>query len=202
MSDLSYFDKIYSEENKNEINKIKADIIKQFKESKCTCIPETDGEIQYADIYEMFDDIISWLEKFHLGDDCYFVVNKTGAVLYWRGGLTVLPKDYRENMVNNCKSFEIEYKKDESKTDNVNHPDHYNQGKYECIDEMITLFGIEAVKSFCKCNVFKYRYRAERKNGAEDIAKADWYMNKLMELENNPSSEEKVDFKTTTTYFK
>lgn len=68
------------------------------------------------------------------------------------------------------------------KTDAVNHPAHY-QGKHECIDEMISLFGVEAVKGFCKCNVYKYRYRADRKNGAEDVAKADWYMDKLMQLD-------------------
>lgn len=68
------------------------------------------------------------------------------------------------------------------KPETVNHPAHY-QGKHECIDEMISLFGVEAVKGFCKCNVYKYRYRADRKNGAEDIQKADWYMDKLMELE-------------------
>lgn len=66
--------------------------------------------------------------------------------------------------------------------DNVNHPDHY-QGKHECIDEMLALFGIEDVKAFCRCNVYKYRYRASRKNGQEDLDKADWYMEKLMELE-------------------
>ncbi len=66
--------------------------------------------------------------------------------------------------------------------DNVNHPKHY-QGKHECIDEMIAMFGVEAVKHFCMCNVYKYRYRASAKNGQEDLDKADWYMDKLMELE-------------------
>lgn len=69
------------------------------------------------------------------------------------------------------------------KVDNVNHPVHY-QGKHECIDEMIELFGIEMVKGFCMCNVYKYRYRATRKNGEEDIKKAEWYMDKLIELNN------------------
>ncbi len=64
----------------------------------------------------------------------------------------------------------------------VNHPSHY-QGKHECIDEMIALFGVDAVIGFCKCNVHKYRYRAKAKNGQEDLDKADWYMDKLMELE-------------------
>jgi len=73
-------------------------------------------------------------------------------------------------------------KKGENKMDNVNHPKHY-QGKHECIDEMIAMFGVEAVKHFCMCNVYKYRYRASAKNGQEDLDKADWYMDKLMELE-------------------
>ena len=59
--------------------------------------------------------------------------------------------------------------------DNVNHPFHY-QGKYECIDEMVALFGVDAVRHFCMCNVYKYRFRASRKNGPEDIEKAEWYM--------------------------
>lgn len=63
----------------------------------------------------------------------------------------------------------------------VNHPAHY-QGKHECIDEMIALFGVDAVRCFCMCNVYKYRFRAANKNGAEDLAKAEWYMDKLMEL--------------------
>lgn len=68
-------------------------------------------------------------------------------------------------------------------TDTVNHPEHYTQSKHECIDEMITLFGLNAVIGFCKCNIHKYRYRANQKGGDEDLKKADWYMDKLIELE-------------------
>ena len=63
----------------------------------------------------------------------------------------------------------------------VNHPAHY-QGKNECIDVMLAMFGVEAVKHFCMCNAYKYRFRADKKNGAEDIAKAEWYESKLIEL--------------------
>ena len=68
-----------------------------------------------------------------------------------------------------------------SNNDNVNHPAHY-QGKNECIDVMIAMFGIEAVKHFCMCNAYKYRFRADKKNGKEDIEKAEWYESKLIEL--------------------
>lgn len=70
----------------------------------------------------------------------------------------------------------------------VDHPAHY-QGKHECIDEMVALFGVDAVIGFCKCNVHKYRYRADAKNGQEDLDKADWYMDKLMELEEQKNAE-------------
>ena len=63
----------------------------------------------------------------------------------------------------------------------VNHPNHY-QGKNECIDVMIAMFGLEAVKHFCICNAYKYRFRADKKNGTEDIKKAEWYETKLIEL--------------------
>lgn len=62
----------------------------------------------------------------------------------------------------------------------VNHPAHY-QGKNECIDVMVAMFGLEAVKHFCMCNAYKYRYRAKEKGGEEDIKKAEWYETWLIE---------------------
>lgn len=70
----------------------------------------------------------------------------------------------------------------DAKADPVNHPSHYTQGKIECIDAMIDIFGVEAVKNYCLCNSFKYIWRHKMKNGDEDLAKAAWYMNKLQEL--------------------
>lgn len=66
--------------------------------------------------------------------------------------------------------------------DPVNHPSHYTMGGMECIDEMILIFGKEAVKHFCICNAWKYRKRAMFKNGQEDMDKSDWYINKYKEL--------------------
>lgn len=65
----------------------------------------------------------------------------------------------------------------------VNHPAHYNQGKYECIDVMEDVFGEEAVKHFCMLNAFKYIWRANQKNGIEDVKKAIFYMEKMVEME-------------------
>ena len=66
---------------------------------------------------------------------------------------------------------------------NVNHPSHYcKEGRKECIEEMLDLFGIDEVKSFCKLNVYKYKYRHDLKGGQEDLKKAEWYQNKHDEL--------------------
>lgn len=67
-------------------------------------------------------------------------------------------------------------------TDPVNHPSHYESGKFECIEVMEEALGYDAVRDFCICNAFKYLYRHKRKNGYEDIKKAQWYINKYIEM--------------------
>ena len=79
--------------------------------------------------------------------------------------------------------------------DNVNHPAHYNTGKYESIDVMVETQGVDAVKNFCICNAFKYIYRHRFKNRTEDIKKAIWYLNKYVEL-NELTTDESQEEKT------
>lgn len=66
--------------------------------------------------------------------------------------------------------------------DKVNHPAHYTGGNVECIDAIesatVNLTGIEAV---CTGNAIKYLWRWKHKNGAEDLHKAKWYINRLIE---------------------
>ena len=69
-----------------------------------------------------------------------------------------------------------------NKVDNVNHPAHYNMNGIEAIDviEAFTadLNGMDAVDT---ANVIKYILRWPRKNGLEDLCKARWYLNHLIE---------------------
>lgn len=58
-------------------------------------------------------------------------------------------------------------------------PVHYNFRKQECIVEMAMVFGIEAVETFCKLNVWKYRYRV---NSEIDAIKADEYIQIIKEI--------------------
>ena len=67
---------------------------------------------------------------------------------------------------------------------NVDHPSHYNQGKYEVIEEMRILFGDSSVRNFCKLNAYKYIRRADYKGTKEeDLAKADWYLDYVKKLD-------------------
>ena len=65
--------------------------------------------------------------------------------------------------------------------DNVN-PSHYKQGKVECIDAIeaatVNKKGLDAV---CTANVIKYIWRAESKGGLQDLLKAQWYLNRMIE---------------------
>lgn len=72
------------------------------------------------------------------------------------------------------------------KKDPIN-PNHYKQGKVECIDAIasatVNKTGLEAV---CVANIIKYLWRYEEKNGLEDVRKGNWYYERLLEiLENN-----------------
>lgn len=66
----------------------------------------------------------------------------------------------------------------------VNHPNHYNQGKRETIEEMRLMFGDQAVADFCRLSAYKYMRRADYKGKKEeDLAKAEWYMDYLDKME-------------------
>lgn len=66
--------------------------------------------------------------------------------------------------------------------DMINKPSHYATGKYECIDVMLEVYGVEYVKAFCLCNAFKYLYRTNRKGGVDDIKKAVNYLEKYLDF--------------------
>ena len=69
--------------------------------------------------------------------------------------------------------------------DPVNHPAHYETGKYECIDVMTEALGVNETSFFCLGNAFKYIYRCMHKHEdpKEDVQKAVWYLNKFLELQ-------------------
>ena len=55
-------------------------------------------------------------------------------------------------------------------------PSHYKQGKIEVID-----FIIDQDLPYLESNILKYVCRHRFKNGVEDLKKAQWYLNVLIE---------------------
>tara|TARA_R100000908_G_scaffold62089_1_gene40991 strand:+ start:340 stop:591 length:252 start_codon:yes stop_codon:yes gene_type:complete len=62
----------------------------------------------------------------------------------------------------------------------VNKPPHYNQGGMEAIDYIKQQLG-EGIVDYCEGNVLKYLHRWRYKNGLQDLQKAQWYLNKMVE---------------------
>lgn len=83
---------------------------------------------------------------------------------------------------NKCDFYPDKRKEEPMTNDNVNHPSHYNQGGIECIEAIeVATTGLDGIESFCTGNAIKYLWRWKHKNGVEDLKKAIWYINKLIE---------------------
>lgn len=66
----------------------------------------------------------------------------------------------------------------------VNHPNHYDGYSVECIDAIESALTKDEFDGFCKGNILKYVWREGDKNGTEDLEKAKWYLDKLIETRN------------------
>lgn len=67
------------------------------------------------------------------------------------------------------------------KADVVNHPAHYTSGKIEVIRIMEDQLTDEEYRGYIKGQVIKYVTRERHKNGLEDLKKAAWYLNRLIQ---------------------
>ena len=72
----------------------------------------------------------------------------------------------------------------------VAHPKHYS-GKIECIDCIESAVAdLNGFEGFLAGNVIKYVFRFKRKNGKDDLQKAEWYLSKLMEMQEDNEQED------------
>lgn len=79
--------------------------------------------------------------------------------------------------------------------DPVNHPAHYEKGDVECIDAIRASMTEEAFNGYLKGNVLKYIWRYESKGKpTEDLRKAQWYLNKLIECTSKPETHSPLEF--------
>ena len=64
----------------------------------------------------------------------------------------------------------------------VDHPGHYNPGGIECIDAIAAATcDLRGEEAFCTGNALKYLWRWKAKAGVEDLKKARWYIDRMIE---------------------
>ena len=73
----------------------------------------------------------------------------------------------------------------ELKPDLVNHPPHYTDGSIECIDAIEAQLTPEEYRGYLKGNIAKYAWRERHKGGTESLKKARFYLNRLIEFDEN-----------------
>ena len=114
-----------------------------------------------------------------------------------------------EYMKMRLKEEEMKKKQANQQSDNielsklVNHPDHYTNSSIETID-MIESITAEGFHYYLEGNILKYLARYRHKNGIQDLEKAQWYLNKLIEVQYDTSdgdvhTEVRMDSTTRTT---
>ena len=69
-------------------------------------------------------------------------------------------------------------------TDNIN-PDHYKSGDIERIEAIKASLNEQQFKGYLKASIIKYLWRYEKKNGLEDLQKADWFLQRLIKEESD-----------------
>jgi len=67
------------------------------------------------------------------------------------------------------------------KEDQVNHPPHYTDGGgIECIEAIEAQLTAEEYQGYLRGNCVKYLWRWRHKGGKTDLAKAQWYLDRLL----------------------
>jgi len=111
--------------------------------------------------------------------DCaVYLIGSGYYTAYWRNSL--IKRQDVSNRVEQLRSVEAARQVEK---DAVNNPSHYTTGGIECIDAMQAMLSRDEFIGYLRGNVFKYQWRYQHKNGVEDLKKARWYANRLIELE-------------------
>ena len=77
--------------------------------------------------------------------------------------------------------------KDTENNDNIIRPNHYTSEKgFEVFDvQEAFIHELKGMSASYWCNIVKYILRFQKKNGVEDLRKAKYYLEKLIEEESN-----------------
>ena len=114
-----------------------------------------------------------------------FIKEETGYDIH--GAFKDISPCKKQNSVNKINKDEIKNPNRYVEEERVNHPEHYTKGGIE-VHDFISAWRMD----FDTGNVIKYVTRAPYKNNKlEDLKKARWYLNKLIEEEEKEKKHEK-----------
>jgi len=108
-----------------------------------------------------------------------------GAIISTMGDPSIFVdiKEYPYRFKSDCGSFERWCSVDQleriDKADPIN-PSHYKQGGIECIEAIKAALG-EGFHDYLRGNVMKYLWRYKEKGGVNDLKKARWYLDRLIQ---------------------
>lgn len=90
-------------------------------------------------------------------------------------------KKLKARVVKVFEAKEVKADMQEVKANDPINPNHYKQGKVECIDciESATS-NLTGFEGFCTGNAIKYLYRWKQKGGVTDLLKSRWYINRML----------------------
>lgn len=129
-----------------------------------------------------------WSDGCKLTDRSYWGICKEKTYIIQDGNILTIEdeKDRCEKFYPNIPIIEYKAKQDsvDDKQDNIN-PNHYIFGGIETIEYLKAKLTPEEYRGFLKGNVLKYVSRESEKNGLEDLKKAKWYLDKLIEVGND-----------------
>jgi len=91
--------------------------------------------------------------------------------------------ELNKNKVSEEAEFEIEdlFQDIGDVEDYVNSPSHYGQGTIECIKYIEDFLSKDEYTGYLRGNIAKYLHRWRYKNGIEDLKKAQWYLEALVQ---------------------
>ena len=103
----------------------------------------------------------------------------TCAVSDSLGWVDLAPEGARVNYIPQKKEENKNYESDDRM---VSHPDHYQTKSGLETIQVIKAFtdGLEGIEAVCTANVIKYICRWKKKNGLQDLKKAQWYLTYLI----------------------
>ena len=117
-------------------------------------------------------------QKFKAGDKVYHKVLGHGVVRKTIHENETSEVEFCQHGLITCKNDGLELEKE---NETVSHPAHYCQGKVECIDALeAATTGLQGIEAVCTANAIKYLWRWKHKNGIQDLKKAIFYINYLI----------------------